>query len=196
MGHHRKLSPDALSSFGEVLESNTGRSRGFGFVTFKDEQPMSDAIKGMNSQSLDGRNITVNEAQSRGIGGRGGCFRGGRREGGGDGGYGRRNGGYGGGGYGHRDGGYSGGGYSRVSFYYGVWCYFKSDLRDCLSVSVICTVVRFACKSVFTKFWRNEEIWISSSTARFGFHVCSKDDHYLSIAEKCIRKPYTHFTTV
>nr|GMD34161.1 glycine-rich RNA-binding protein-like [Ipomoea batatas] len=113
MGHHRKLSPDALSSFGEVLESNTGRSRGFGFVTFKDEQPMSDAIKGMNCQSLDGRNITVNEAQSRGIDGRGGCFRGGRREGGGDWGYGRRNGGYGGGGYGHRDGGYSGGGYSR-----------------------------------------------------------------------------------
>nr|GMD32674.1 nodulin-26-like [Ipomoea batatas] len=75
---------------------------------------MSDAIKGMNCQSLDGRNITVNEAQSRGIGGRGGCFRGGRREGGGDGGYGRRNGSYGGGGYGHRDGGYSGGGYSRV----------------------------------------------------------------------------------
>nr|GMD39330.1 glycine-rich RNA-binding protein GRP1A-like [Ipomoea batatas] len=135
---------------------------------------MSDAIKGMNCQSLDGRNITVNEAQSRGIGGRGGCFRGGRREGGGDGGYGRRNGGYGGGGYGHRDGGYSGGGYNRV----------------------ICTVICFACKSVFTKLWRNEEIWISSSTARFGFHVCSKDDHYLSIAGKCIRKPYTHFTTV
>nr|GLL16735.1 hypothetical protein Itr_chr01CG04660 [Ipomoea trifida] len=41
-----------------------------------------------------------------------------------------------------------------------------------------------------------EEIWISSSTARFGFHVCSKDDHYLSIAGKCIRKPYTHFTIV
>nr|GMD35894.1 glycine-rich RNA-binding protein-like [Ipomoea batatas] len=92
MGHHQKLSPDALSSFGEVLESNTGRSRGFGFVTFKDEQPMSDAIKGMN------------------------CH-GGRREGGGDGGYGRRNGGYGGGGYGHRDGGYSSGGYSRGKRY-------------------------------------------------------------------------------
>ncbi|XP_031124285.1 glycine-rich RNA-binding protein-like [Ipomoea triloba] len=97
----------------KVLESKTGRSRGFGFVTFKDEQPMSDAIEGMNGQSLDGRNITVNEAQSRGSGGRGGCFRGGRCEGGGDGGYSRRDGGYGGGGYGRRDGGYGSDGYSR-----------------------------------------------------------------------------------
>nr|GLL28475.1 glycine-rich RNA-binding protein-like [Ipomoea trifida] len=60
---------EAFSSFGEVLESKiindreTGRSRGFGFVTFKDEQAMKDAIEGMNGQSLDGRNITVNEAQ-------------------------------------------------------------------------------------------------------------------------------------
>ncbi|XP_019151026.1 PREDICTED: glycine-rich RNA-binding protein-like [Ipomoea nil] len=103
---------DAFSSFGEVIESKiindreTGRSRGFGFVTFKDEQAMKDAIEGMNGQSLDGRNITVNEAQSRGSGGGGGGggFRGGRREGGGGGGGygGRREGGYGGGGYGGR----------------------------------------------------------------------------------------------
>ncbi|XP_019170289.1 PREDICTED: glycine-rich RNA-binding protein-like [Ipomoea nil] len=115
---------DAFSSFGEVIESKiindreTGRSRGFGFVTFKDEQAMKDAIEGMNGQSLDGRNITVNEAQSRGSGGGGGGggFRGGRREGGGGGGYGgRREGGYGGGGGGgyggRREGGYGGGGY-------------------------------------------------------------------------------------
>ncbi|XP_031131171.1 glycine-rich RNA-binding protein-like [Ipomoea triloba] len=116
---------EAFSSFGEVLESKiindreTGRSRGFGFVTFKDEQAMKDAIEGMNGQSLDGRNITVNEAQSRGSGGGGGGggFRGGRREGGGGGGYGGRRdgGGYGGGGGGYgggrRDGGYGGGGY-------------------------------------------------------------------------------------
>ncbi|KAI5660958.1 hypothetical protein M9H77_20281 [Catharanthus roseus] len=112
---------EAFSQYGEILESKiindreTGRSRGFGFVTFKDEQSMRDAIEGMNGQTLDGRNITVNEAQSRGSGGNGGGgFRGPRRDGGGGGGYGggRRDGGYGGnGGYGggRREGGYGGG---------------------------------------------------------------------------------------
>uniref|UniRef100_A0A7N0T336 RRM domain-containing protein n=1 Tax=Kalanchoe fedtschenkoi TaxID=63787 RepID=A0A7N0T336_KALFE len=92
----------AFGQFGEVLESKiindreTGRSRGFGFVTFANEQSMKDAIEGMNGQSLDGRNITVNEAQSRGSGGGGG---GGGYRGGGGGGYGgRREGGGGGGG--------------------------------------------------------------------------------------------------
>ncbi|WZZ65435.1 hypothetical protein YC2023_076805 [Brassica napus] len=46
-----------------VIHTNTSRSRGFGFVTFKDE---------MNGKELDGRTITVNEAQSRGSGGGGG----------------------------------------------------------------------------------------------------------------------------
>ena len=69
---------EAFSQYGEVLESKiindreTGRSRGFGFVTFGDEKSMRDAIEGMNGQDLDGRNITVNEAQSRGSGGSGG----------------------------------------------------------------------------------------------------------------------------
>ena len=97
----------AFSSYGEILDSKiindreTGRSRGFGFVTFASEQSMRDAIEGMNGKDLDGRNITVNEAQSRRSGG--GGFGGG---GGGGGGYGqRREGGYGGGG-----GGYGGGG--------------------------------------------------------------------------------------
>ncbi|CAL5387518.1 unnamed protein product [Camellia sinensis] len=103
----------AFSQFGEILESKiindreTGRSRGFGFVTFKDEQSMRDAIEGMNGQDLDGRNITVNEAQSRGSGG------GGRRDGGG---YSRGGGGYGGGsggGYGGSGGGAYGGGRDR-----------------------------------------------------------------------------------
>ncbi|CAM8974250.1 unnamed protein product [Rhodiola kirilowii] len=104
----------AFSQFGEVIESKiindreTGRSRGFGFVTFANEQSMRDAIEGMNGQSLDGRNITVNEAQSRGSGGGGGGG-GGYRGGGGGGGYGggRREGG-GGGAYGGGGGGYGG----------------------------------------------------------------------------------------
>ncbi|KAI6677754.1 hypothetical protein NL676_038550 [Syzygium grande] len=128
----------AFSQFGEILESKvindreTGRSRGFGFVTFGNEKAMRDAIDGMNGQNLDGRNITVNEAQSRSGGGGGGGggfsrgggggYGGGRREGGG--GYNRGGGGYGGGGgggygggrdRGYGDGGYGGGGsrYSR-----------------------------------------------------------------------------------
>ncbi|XP_039047106.1 glycine-rich RNA-binding protein GRP1A-like isoform X1 [Hibiscus syriacus] len=126
---------EAFSVYGEIIESKiindreTGRSRGFGFVTFRDEKSMRDAIEGMNGQNLDGRNITVNEAQSRGgggggrgggYGGGGGGYGGGR---GGGGGYGRREGGYGGGGYrngggyggGRQDGGYDDGGsrYSR-----------------------------------------------------------------------------------
>ncbi|XP_047309144.1 glycine-rich RNA-binding protein GRP2A-like [Impatiens glandulifera] len=108
----------AFAQFGEVIESKiindreTGRSRGFGFVTFKDEQSLRDAIEGMNGQALDGRNITVNEAQSRGSGGGGGGGGyGGGRGGGGYGG-GRGGGGYGGGGgsYGGGGGSYGGGG--------------------------------------------------------------------------------------
>ncbi|KAH0466822.1 hypothetical protein IEQ34_004060 [Dendrobium chrysotoxum] len=117
----------AFSTFGDVLESKvindreTGRSRGFGFVTFGNEQAMRDAIEGMNGQNLDGRNITVNQAQSRSGGGGGGG--GGGYRGGGGGGYGGGGGGYGGGGGGggygggRSDGGYGGGrsdgGYSR-----------------------------------------------------------------------------------
>ncbi|GLT86226.1 hypothetical protein SLE2022_043800 [Rubroshorea leprosula] len=112
----------AFSQFGEIIESKiindreTGRSRGFGFVTFRDEKSMLDAIEGMNGQNLDGRNITVNQAQSRGSGGGGGggFSRGGgggygRREGGGYGGGRREGGGYGSGGYGGGGGGYGGG---------------------------------------------------------------------------------------
>ena len=116
---------EAFSQYGEIIDSKiindreTGRSRGFGFVTFGNEKAMRDAIDGMNGQDLDGRNITVNEAQSRGSGGGGGgggynrnsggggYGGGGRREGGG--GYSRGGGGYGGGGSGYGSGG--GGGY-------------------------------------------------------------------------------------
>ncbi|KAM3294991.1 hypothetical protein ACQJBY_037697 [Aegilops geniculata] len=118
---------NAFSKYGDVIDSKiitdreTGRSRGFGFVTFASDEAMRQAIEAMNGQDLDGRNITVNEAQSRrsggggGFGGGGGGYGGQRREGGGGGGYGGGGGGYGGGrsggggGYGSRDGG--GGGY-------------------------------------------------------------------------------------
>eukprot|EP01018_Ginkgo_biloba_P004315 Gb_24306 [translate_table: standard] len=88
---------EAFSPFGHILESRvisdreTGRSRGFGFVTFVDERGMRNAIEAMNGKELDGRTITVNQAQSRSGGGGGGSLRGG-------GGGGNRFGGVGGGG--------------------------------------------------------------------------------------------------
>ncbi|MFQ6630256.1 hypothetical protein Gotur_006828 [Gossypium turneri] len=123
---------EAFSAYGEIVDSKiindreTGRSRGFGFVTFRDEKSMRDAIEGMNGRSLDGRNITVNEAQSRrsGGGGGGGGFGGNGGYNRGGGGYGgRREGGYGGGGYGggRRDGGGYGDGGSRYSGGGGSW---------------------------------------------------------------------------
>lgn len=89
----------AFSAFGEVTEAKvitdreTGRSRGFGFVTFTDAVSGDKAIQEMDSATLDGRAIRVNEAQDkRASGGSRGGYAGG---GGGGGGYG---GGYGGGG--------------------------------------------------------------------------------------------------
>jgi RNA recognition motif-containing protein len=102
----------AFEKFGEVSEASvisdreTGRSRGFGFVTFVDDAAGLAAIEGMNGTMLDGRNLNVNEAQERAPrGGGGGGFRGGG--GGGRGGGGGGRGGRGGGGY--RDGGGRGG---------------------------------------------------------------------------------------
>ncbi|KAJ4978638.1 hypothetical protein NE237_009418 [Protea cynaroides] len=91
----------AFSQYGKIIESKiisdreTGRSRGFGFVTFRDEQSMRDAIERMNGQDLDGRNITVKKVHTkRGGGGRGGgdCSGDGGSYGGGGSGYGRREG--------------------------------------------------------------------------------------------------------
>ncbi len=106
----------AFANFGNVddvylvSDRETGRSRGFAFVTMGSPEDAQRAIEGMNGQQLDGRPLRVNEAeerQSRGGGGGGG----GRSFGGGGGGRGGYGGGGGGGGYGgDRGGGYGGGG--------------------------------------------------------------------------------------
>src|SRR5215218_8876103 len=83
-----------------VMDRETGRSRGFGFVEMEDDGEAQAAIAALNGQQHQGRPLTVNEAKPREGGGGGG---GGRRGGGG--GYGGGGGGYGGGG-----GGYGGGG--------------------------------------------------------------------------------------
>ena len=83
----------AFGRFGEIEEATvisdreTGRSRGFGFVTFTDEGPAQQAISEMNGADLDGRPIVVNEAKEQaprsGGGGGGGGYRGGGGGGGG-----------------------------------------------------------------------------------------------------------------
>jgi heterogeneous nuclear ribonucleoprotein G len=51
-----------------VLDKFSGRSRGFGFVTFDEKKAMEDAIEGMNGLDLDGRAISVDKAQPQGPG--------------------------------------------------------------------------------------------------------------------------------
>ena len=69
---------EAFEVFGEVTEArvikdrDTGRSRGFGFVTFAEDDSASRAIEEMNEKELDGRVIRVNEAQDRRRGPQGG----------------------------------------------------------------------------------------------------------------------------
>ena len=110
----------SFSQFGSVtsakvmMERDTGRSKGFGFVEMGSDAEAQAAINGMNGQSLGGRSVVVNEARPmearppRSFGGGGGGY------GGGGGGGGRSGGGGYGGGGGGSDGGfrspYGGGG--------------------------------------------------------------------------------------
>jgi hypothetical protein len=126
----------AMTSAKVMMERDTGRSKGFGFVEMASDAEAQAAINGMNGQPLGGRSITVNEARPMearpprtggfgggggyggggggGYGGGGGDRSGGDRSGGGGGGYGGGGGRSGGGGYGGGDrsggGGYGGGG--------------------------------------------------------------------------------------
>ena len=110
----------AFSEFGAVqsakvmMDRETGRSKGFGFVEMGSDAEAQAAINGLNGQAIGGRAVVVNEARPREE--RPGGSRspyGGRRDGGGGGGFGGGNGGgfrspYGGGG--RREGGGGGGG--------------------------------------------------------------------------------------
>ena len=87
-----------VESANVVMDRETGRSRGFGFVEMASEDDANSAIAQFNGQEYDGRNMVVNEARPREDGG----GRGGNRGGGGG------RGGYGGGG--NRGGGNRGGG--------------------------------------------------------------------------------------
>ena len=94
-----------VSSAKVMMERDTGRSKGFGFVEMGSDAEAQAAITGMNGQQIGGRGLVVNEARpmepraprSGGFGGGGGAGGGG--------------GGYGGGGGGGRSGGGGGGGY-------------------------------------------------------------------------------------
>jgi len=107
---------EAFEEFGEVrdakviMDRETGKSRGFGFITMDDDAEADEAMERMNNASLDGRTIKVDEARERAPRREGGGGGGGYGGGGGGGGYGR--GGNGGGGGGDRRGGGGGGGRS------------------------------------------------------------------------------------
>ncbi len=93
-----------------IIDRETGRSRGFGFVEMPNDEEARKAIAAMNGADMGGRGLVVNEARPReagGGGGRGGFGGGGGRGGFGGGGGGGR-GGFGGGGGGR--GGFGGGG--------------------------------------------------------------------------------------
>ena len=102
-----RTTPDTLreifAAHGEVLDvfigtdRETGRSRGFGFVTMADKSQGEAAVAALNGKDFDGRNLVVNEARPREERPRGG------------------GGGYGGGGGGGR-GGYGGGGGGRGGY--------------------------------------------------------------------------------
>ena len=61
-----------------IMDRDTGRSKGFGFVEMGSDQEAQAAIQALNGKEVDGRSLTVNEARPRPEGGRGGGGGGGR----------------------------------------------------------------------------------------------------------------------
>ena len=106
----------SVTSAQVIMDRDTGRSKGFGFVEMGSDAEAQAAITALNGQQVGGRPLTVNEARPKegggGGGGRSGGYGGGGggRSGGGGGGYGGGGGRSGGGGYGGGGGGRSGGG--------------------------------------------------------------------------------------
>ena len=109
----------AVTSAKVMMERDTGRSKGFGFVEMGSDAEAQAAISGMNGQSMGGRSVVVNEARPMearpprtggfgGGGGGGGGYGGGGGGGGSDGGFRSP---YGGGGRGSGGGGGGRGGY-------------------------------------------------------------------------------------
>ncbi len=103
---------ELFAEYGEVtsarviMDKETGRSKGYGFVEMSDDEAGSQAIAALNEKEIDGRTVAVSEARPRsesdaprrnsyGGGNRGGGYGGGNRGGGYGGG--NRGGGYGGG---------------------------------------------------------------------------------------------------
>jgi len=108
----------SVTSAKVMMERDTGRSKGFGFVEMGSDAEALAAVEGMNGAPLGGRSLVVNEARpmeprpprTGGFGGGGGGYGGGGREGGGGGGGFRSPYGGGGAGGGRREGGGGGGG--------------------------------------------------------------------------------------
>ena len=133
---------DHFGQFGKIEEAivikdrETGRSRGFGFVTFASESDAQIAIKEGHGKDLMGRDVTVREAESKRGGGGGGRGGGGRYGGGGYGG-----GGYGGGGRrGDYDDQYRGGGGYGGGVYHG-FDNFNITCCFCLISSLVWCVI-------------------------------------------------------
>ncbi|AMR30644.1 RNA-binding protein [Mucilaginibacter sp. PAMC 26640] len=105
---------ELFEAYGEVttvkiiIDRESGRSKGFGFVEMSDDEAAQKAISGLNGSEVSGRSIAVSQAEDKKPGDR-------RSSGGGGGGYGggNRSGGGGGGGYSRDSRGGGGGGYSK-----------------------------------------------------------------------------------
>lgn len=112
---------EAFTEFGDVIEArvildrDSGRSRGFGFVSFSSGEEAASALSAMDGKEIQGRSVRVNYAAERSRGPAGGGYGGGSYGGGGYGGAGYGDSGSGaGGGYGDSGSG-AGGGYGGSS---------------------------------------------------------------------------------